>query len=518
MMSRVSRVLLMVAMLCVVALGATAVAATAKPSGAPAKHGGKPAKPEGAPGALDTSFGKGQDDRRLPVRKRRVDRRQVRTAFEFTPGHLEMAQAPGGKVVVAGATKVVRYLANGKLDTGFGQGGSVTIPRPPGSVFVLAGVAVDSTGRIVLAGLTRPLPTNSIPDPVISSAALIRLGVDGTPDPSFGNGGAVITDFGLGAPKEGGGTYLGASVGLRDIVIDSQNRPVVTGGYVTELTGSERRSAVSKGFVARLTETGALDPSFAQSGMLAISALAGLGQLAPRPSGYLALATATERRANVLAGLDENGNLDSNFGSFGFRVLSFDEAPALTIAPSGKILLLGRPETRSAYKTVRAKDEETGEIVKKRVRISIRFQPVQRLLPSGAADPSFDRIGTNDYVEPKSQSIAALAVDAKERIYLAGRIAKRVSKSPKNTLRRSTFTLIRANPSGSIDRSFGRKGTVTTGFGGPSSSFATQVQLDAKGRILVGGGIVSPQLESGGGFAIARYLPGLLSGRQGATR
>ncbi len=470
MMSRVSRMILMVAMLCV-ALGATAVAATAKPSGAPPKHGGKPAKPKGAPGALDTSFGKsGKTTVAFPSENAGSTGVKYELPFEFTPGHLEMAQAPGGKVVVAGATKVVRYLANGKLDKGFGQGGSVTIPRPPGSVFVLAGVAVDSTGRIVLAGLTRPLPTNSIPDPVISSAALIRLGVDGTPDPSFGNGGTVITDFGLGAPKEGGGTYLGASVGLRDIVIDSQNRPVVTGGYVTELTGSESRSAVSKGFVARFTETGALDPSFGQSGMLSISALAGLGQLAPRPSGYLALATATERRANVLAGFDEDGNLDSNFGSFGFRVLNFDEAPALTIAPSGKILLLGRPETRSAYKTVRAKDEETGEIVKKRVRISIRFQPVQRLLPSGAADPSFDRIGTNDYVEPKSQSIAALAVDAKERIYLAGRIAKRVSKSPKNTLRRSTFTLIRANPSGSIDRSFGKKGTVTTGFGGPSSS------------------------------------------------
>ena len=49
---------------------------------------------------------------------------------------------------------------------------------------------------------------------------------------------------------------------------------------------------------------------------------------------------------------------------------------------------------------------------------------------------------------------------------------------------------------------------MTTGFGGPTSAFATQVMLDAKGRILVGGGIIAPQLETGGGFAIARYLPG----------
>src|SRR4029077_18061953 len=102
--------------------------------------------------------------------------------FEFTPGHLEMASAPGGKTVVAGAQKIVRYLANGKPDPTFGQGGTVVVPRPPGDVFVLAGVAVDSLGRVVLAGLVRPLPTNSTPDPVLSQAAVMRFNVDGTPD------------------------------------------------------------------------------------------------------------------------------------------------------------------------------------------------------------------------------------------------------------------------------------------------------------------------------------------------
>ena len=87
----------------------------------------------------------------------------------------------------------------------FGDGGVVTVPRPPGAVFVLAGVAVDSYGRVVLAGLTRPLPTNSTPDPLLSSAAVMRFNADGTPDPSFGSGGMVITNFGLGAPKAAGG-------------------------------------------------------------------------------------------------------------------------------------------------------------------------------------------------------------------------------------------------------------------------------------------------------------------------
>ena len=54
--------------------------------------------------------------------------------------------------MVAGATKIVRFLANGKLDKSFGNGGVVTVSPPPGTVFVLAAAAVDSSGRTVLAG------------------------------------------------------------------------------------------------------------------------------------------------------------------------------------------------------------------------------------------------------------------------------------------------------------------------------------------------------------------------------
>ena len=141
---------------------------------------------------------------------------------------------------------------------------------------------------------------------------------------------------------------------------------------------------MSKGFVARLTEAGALDPSFGEGGMLTISSLTSLGQLASRPSGYLALATPTEGRTELLTGLDGNGNLDSTFGSFGFRVLGFSEAPALSIAPSGEILLLGRPQRSNTYKKVNKVVE--GKKVTRKVSVPIRVQTVQRLLPSGAAD------------------------------------------------------------------------------------------------------------------------------------
>jgi uncharacterized delta-60 repeat protein len=509
MMKRVWRVLLMVAVLCLGA-GAIAGGATAKPAGKPAS---KPTKSKaGAGGELDSTFSKdGKLTVAFPAENAGSTGPKYTLPFEFTPGHLQMAQAPGGKLVVTGASKIVQFLANGEPDTSFGVDGVATVPRPPGAVFVLAGVAVDSQGRIVLAGLARPLPTNSTPDPVLSSAAVMRFNPNGSLDPSFGSGGMVISDFGLGAPKAEGGPYPGASVGLRDIAIDPQNRLVLTGGYVTELL--ECSQAVNaKGFVIRLTESGAVDTSFGAGGIRTINNVVTMGQVAPRSSGYVVLGSGrpvckgTEGPANLLTGFDENGNLDSNFGSFGFRTVAFSEAPALAVAPSGKILLLGRPHNRTFYKKV--KRVIKGKKVIKKIRVAKRVQTVQRLLAAGASDPSFGRVGQIDFVDPASGSLSALTVDKQERIYFAGRIGQRVSKSPHNPLRRTTFLVQRANANGTYDRSFGDHGSIVTGFGGPTNSFATQVMLDAKGRIVVGGGLVSPSLPSGGGYAIARYLPG----------
>lgn len=462
-----------------------------------------------AAGRLDPSFGKaGKAMVAFPAENAGNVGIKYALPFEFTPGHLEMAQTPGGGIVVAGATKIVRFRANGKPDPGFGSGGSIAVPRPPGSVFVLAGVAVDSYGRTVLAGLARPLPTNSTPDPVLSQAVLMRFNGDGSADASFGNGGTLVTDFGLGAPKTAGGRYPGASVGIRDVVIDSQNRPVLTGAYVDELLDCSS-TVNSKGFVARLTEGGTLDGTFGEGGIRTLSPIVSLGELARRPGGYLTLSASgpvckgTGGPDNLI-GFDENGNLDSSFASFGFRTLHASEAPALTVAPSGKILLLGRPEQRRIYKKV--KEVVDGKKVTTKVRVSVRVQTVQRLLASGAADPSFSRIGQTTYLDPAIGTLSAIAVDKQERVYLAGRVGQRVSKSPRNPLVRTTFLLERTTASGSYDHSFGKKGLVVTGFGGPTSSFATQVMLDAKGRALVGGGITSPQMETGGGYAIARYL------------
>jgi uncharacterized delta-60 repeat protein len=501
-MDRVWKTALAAAMICA-CLAALAGGALAKPAAKPTKG----AKGKGTTaGQLDPTFGKGgKVTAAFPAGNSGSTAPKYTLPFEFTPGHLEMAQAPGGKTVVAGATKVVRYLANGKVDSSFGNGGTANVPNVPGSAFVLAGVAVDSQGRVVLAGLARPLPSNSAPDPLLSSAAVIRLNADGTPDTSFGNGGIVVTEFGLGAPKAAGGPYLGASVGLRDVVVDSADRPVVTGAYVTEV-GASKESAESEGFIARLTETGSPDQTFGEKGVRKIAGIVSLGQLAQEHAGYLTIAEKEEKPYFQIGGFAESGNLDTGFASFGFRALNFGAAPTLSVAPSGKLLLLGHPYSQRAYRKVKVKNKNTGKVVTEKKRYYINVQAVERLLPNGAGDPSFGRSGELTYNDPQPGSYNAITTDSKERIYLAGRIGKHAGNGKKGS-QRTDFLLARTNPKGGVDRSFGKEGIVTTDFGGSASSFATQVMLDGKGRILVGGGVQSPQLESGGGFALARYLP-----------
>jgi uncharacterized delta-60 repeat protein len=503
-MSRIWRVMLMVAALCVGIAVMAGVATAAQPA-SPA------AAPAGRAGERDPSFGKdGKVTAGFPSESAGSSGVQYELPFEFTPGHQKMAVAPGGKIVVAGASKIVRFLDDGKLDPTFGQGGVVTVPRPAGGVFVLSGVAVDSLGRVVLVGLTRPLPTNSTPDPVISDATVMRFTAGGRPDPTFGTHGMLITDLGLGAPATPEGPYGGPSVGLRSVVIDAQNRIVVSGGYVTELKCG--RSVNSKGFVARLTEAGALDPSFGSGGIRALGTIASLGPLAAFSGGYLTAGTGgpfcsgTEGPAELLTAFNSDGNLNSGFASFSFRTLKTVAPIAMNVTPSGKILLLGEGQHQRVYHKVTKVEE--GKKVTKRVGKTIRYQVVVRLLPSGAFDPGFSRIGSAKYLDPANGSFTDLTADSGERTYLVGSTGKRVSPSPHNKILRRTFVLGRLTPKGTYDRGFGRRGKVTTGFGGPSSAVATQVALDAKGRILVGGSIITPQLQSGGGFAIARYLPG----------
>lgn len=95
-------------------------------------------------------------------------------------------QADGGIVAAGGGWTVSRLLANGALDSGFGDGGTVVT----GVAGVAKSVAIAADGKIVVAGATIAAGGTN------EDFAVVRLNVDGSLDASFGLGGLAIAAVG----------------------------------------------------------------------------------------------------------------------------------------------------------------------------------------------------------------------------------------------------------------------------------------------------------------------------------
>ncbi len=101
-----------------------------------------------------------------------------------------------GNVVVAGRSDsggknwdfaVARYTPSGSLDTTFGSGGKVLTDFGASGIDIGLAVALDSNGRIVVAGVTEPSGAGQF--------ALARYDASGNLDSTFGSGGLVVTSF-----------------------------------------------------------------------------------------------------------------------------------------------------------------------------------------------------------------------------------------------------------------------------------------------------------------------------------
>jgi uncharacterized delta-60 repeat protein len=113
---------------------------------------------------------------------------------------------PDGKILVAGMAAffaapavsvqefaLVRYNADGSLDTTFSFGGGGIVHDSPGRGFsILSGLTLQSDGKIVLAGLTADNGANAPTD-----VGLIRYLANGTRDDTFGSSGNGTVDSNL---------------------------------------------------------------------------------------------------------------------------------------------------------------------------------------------------------------------------------------------------------------------------------------------------------------------------------
>lgn len=451
---------------------------------------GPVAKP-GVSGRLDPSFGEGG---KVLVRNELV------SASSGSGVEFEMTEAPGGQIVVASGRTVYRFLANGRRDRGFGRKGRIEIGEPAGYRFDPTAIAVDSIGRILVAGTGKPeqaVPQGDAtapPNPQPSWATINRYLPDGRRDLSFGNNGTVNSTLGLSPPAP----YMqysspGApptefkfdtpSVTVSSIAVDGEDRPLLAAASVTHyylcypFLGTTPTREVH---LTRLSTDGALDQGFvgpSLSGFEAGKLFSSGGSLFLRSDGGTACSRAGEAPPSRIFRLDKAGAVDPSFGG-GSIIPPTGGAPELAADLHGRIAI-GTDVDRGSGEPIPL---------------------IAMLHPNGTAVAGFGEGGSALLPLNKSSTIQSIAVDVRGRPLLAGSAARHTLHPT------SSFLLTRLTRNGEVDAAFGNRGFTTTRFGARSSSEADKVLLDPSGRILVGGPVRSPRFSGGSGFALARYL------------
>jgi uncharacterized delta-60 repeat protein len=281
-------------------------------------------------------------------------------------------------------------------------------------------------------------------------------------DPTFGDGGKVITEF------PGSGGQYGFSVALQP-----DGRIVAAGGS-------------AGGFaLARYNSDGSLDSSFGQNGTVTTSFggnLENASSVALQSDGRIVAAGYTWPPGTLgarfaLARYNTDGSLDTSFGTDGKVITSFggaySEAFSVAVQADGRIVAAGTGSSGDAPRFALA-----------------------RYNSDGSLDTSFGSGGlvTTSFGGSGDDLIQGMTLQPDGRIVAVG-FATPVSGS-------ATFALARYNSDGSLDTSFGSGGLVTTSFLGMFDR-AQSVAVQPDGRIVAAGFTQVGYLDYN--FALARY-------------
>jgi uncharacterized delta-60 repeat protein len=375
-------------------------------------------------------------------------------------------------------------------DPTFASGGLYTKSFTKGLEMVSA-LAVQPDGKILVGGDT----PNARGD---ADMVLVRLHPNGTPDPSFGDGGVVRYD-------------TGTSEHPHVITVQPNGKILVAGR-----TGAFR-SADKPGGVMRLLPNGDLDASFADAGVLTTdhSSVNGLVVL---PDGKLVV-VGTEgdpiRQTDIsLARYSATGQADPSFGTNGRTLIDtgstpttswWDEPLALARLDGGALMVVGQRSTAGSADCICASAllvrftadgnldkgfNQTGwrtlefssfnsasavlaasggrAVVAVVVSGTDNRQALLRIRPDGSLDPTFGQQGVTRFA---AGNVSAVTRDPLGRIVAA--------------TGGSAFELRRFTADGAADPTFG--GTYRSDVEAHQTEFPTAVVVQADGRIVYGG-------------------------------
>ena len=336
-----------------------------------------------------------------------------------------------GKIVAAGEGALSRYHSDGSLDASFGDGGKVAFP------YFARSVALQSDGKIVVAGSVSTYGVDF---------AVARYNANGTVDTTFDTDGMVTTDL---------GSTIDQAYG---VAVQANGKILVVGSSGDSLA------------VVRYDSNGTLDSGFNGDGKLLkqIHTRDVVRSVAVQSDGRIVLAgqsfdfhTSGSNYDFLVIRLLANGVLDNSFDGDGQTTTGFariDVANSVALQSNGKIVVVGTAQ-----------------------EFSTSTFAVARYNSDGKLDTTFDadgvRTDTFPYVGTQANDVA---VQIDGRIVVAGQSGNQTA-------------LIRYNPIGGLDFSFGLAGKVL-GAGGSAKS----VSLQSDGKPVVAG-------NSAGKFSVARY-------------
>ena len=330
--------------------------------------------------------------------------------------------------------------APGDLDRSFGNGGFVRTSNGSEG----RALALQQNGRIVAVG-------NWVDGYAIRITRYLR---NGDLDPTFGNGGlATVLDVGA----ENGSIHPAAAG------IDSLGRIVIAG----EL---EDASVPSDIVVIRVLPGGDLDTSFGDQGMVVLDPGVrdgAVGLEVRADDSVLVGGHVNEFRqdsAFVVARIDDQGDLDSDYGDGGMAVVPFGRrgtVAAMAVDAMGRATLAEPfPGPDHAVRII-------------------------RLTSGGELDDSFSGDGRRDLDLGRGEQALTLAIGKRSRILVGGEVAER--RAPRGS-GHTNLVLARLKPDGSLDRRFGRRGrpgVVTTDVA--KWDYASSLEPQVDGKIVVAG-------------------------------
>lgn len=417
---------------------------------------------------------------------------KTRTVLKaLAPVFLDLALILVGQTIVTATP--------GDLDPTFGLGGMI-IDAP---AYELYDVAIQGDGKIVMVGMAN------------GSFLTARYNVDGSPDDTFGVGGRVSTSFGS---EESGATA---------VRIQTDGKIVVVGWKCPCFDGG------SDAFVViRYNPDGSLDPSFDGDG--SATTKVGLWPTAYsviiQPDGKMIVGGFTwwgdgtyANDAFALAKYNSDGSLDTTFDGDGKVVTEVcgvcnDDLASLALQPDGKIIAVGGSFTfaypadpvivrynvdGSIDTSFNFKASSLGPIGSIGSLTSAATQAdgkilitgsgwsgpplLMRLNSTGSLDTTFDFDGRVTTALAGSH----IAIQPDRKIVVAGSFYNGSN---------SDFKLIRYDPDGSLDPTYGANGGSIVDFDG-SRDFVDGIALDPSGRAVVVGRLFNGNIPKGVGIA-----------------